>query len=716
MSEVYRVGRDRENDIVLDDATVSRAHAEVRLETKGGALLVDLHSTNGTCVREGDEWVEIDRATVDADERILIGDVVTTVDALVARRNAVQAARENRLAEEHSFMSDASNDAPENLSEPSSLRNSARNLSRRMTDDFARLVFRRGRSAAENSAHALPEAPAGRAGKSHRDPIETARSAPSFRLGPSGHDDADLDSFGNSGPGSDGAVDESTGAGMRFDTRPERESSSLIARRIGEQIGRRERLPSIQVEANPARRVAAAKTTPRRWVKSAVLSMAASMFLVAGIAAVALHGPGGDGSGSPADNPGKTRAAVKTPKPAAPPKSSAKRNPTNVAGKATGDPLPAGMRAFGGAKVDSFRAVTSLKGGGYLAIGSTESAGAGGFDLWLVRLDRSGGRVWEKRFGGENDDYGLAVAATADGGALVAGAADNRRFVWVLRTDDKGGVLWSRRIETGYRGHATSIAVTRDGFAVAAVVEAKKGAPVTSIVVRLDKDGGTMWQQSFGPRYTWISSVRATYGAFVVAGVTKADENGPNALWVAKLNPAGKMLWSKRMARANGKDAEAFARMARRGDIIVATTHQASAPGGLWPTRHARIVRLNKDGKVLWRHIHRGNGRERVGGMVLVKGGILLAGTTAGAAAPGAKPAKSDLWLAKIDTKSNTVWERRYGGAGADGASGFDQIGGQGLVLVGTTDAGPGRGRDGLLVAVDREGRILRRTVARKEQ
>ncbi|MEM9683632.1 MAG: FHA domain-containing protein, partial [Pseudomonadota bacterium] len=535
MSQVYRVGRDRENDIVIDDATVSRAHAEVRLETTGGALLVDLHSTNGTCVREGNKWIEIDRATVDSDERILIGDVVTTVDALLAKRDALLAAYENRLAEEQLSMPDVpkrqTDDQPDPPSlerplpappsqEPSSLRNSARHLSRRLANDFARLVFRPGRGAGDRSADLTPHesndaAQAEGANPPRLQPIATERSAPSFRL----------------------ENDHEVGAG--------RESSSLIARRIGEQIGRRERLPSIQVEPNPARRIQAERTEPRRWVKPAVLSMAASMVLIAGIAAVAIHGPSRNGAPGAVSKP---LVAANSPKTTTPSKPPAKDRPTNVVGRATGGPLPAGMLAFGGSKVDSFRAVAALKGGGFLAVGSTESAGAGGFDLWMVRLDQSGRRLWEKRFGGEADDYGLAVAATADGGALVAGAADNRRFIWVLRTDDKGDVLWSRRIEAGYRGHATSISVTRDGFAVAAVVESKKGASITSVVVRLDKDGGTMWRQSFGPRYNWISSIRATYGAFVITGVTKTDASDANALWVAKLNRAGKIIWSKRLA------------------------------------------------------------------------------------------------------------------------------------------------------------------------
>lgn len=55
-----RIGRDSENDIVVDDVLVSRFHAELRARPDGLHELVDLGSRNGTFVngRAGD------RATV----------------------------------------------------------------------------------------------------------------------------------------------------------------------------------------------------------------------------------------------------------------------------------------------------------------------------------------------------------------------------------------------------------------------------------------------------------------------------------------------------------------------------------------------------------------------------------------------------------------------------------------------------------------------------
>jgi pSer/pThr/pTyr-binding forkhead associated (FHA) protein len=49
LSTTMTIGRDNENDIVIDSITVSRCHA-VLLRDDAGVRLIDLESTNGTLV------------------------------------------------------------------------------------------------------------------------------------------------------------------------------------------------------------------------------------------------------------------------------------------------------------------------------------------------------------------------------------------------------------------------------------------------------------------------------------------------------------------------------------------------------------------------------------------------------------------------------------------------------------------------------------------
>lgn len=80
----FTIGRDASNDIVVEDSSVSRCHAALRLG-ESEIVLIDLESLNGTHVREDGRWIEIARATVKPQEPILLGEVVITPDSLLNR-------------------------------------------------------------------------------------------------------------------------------------------------------------------------------------------------------------------------------------------------------------------------------------------------------------------------------------------------------------------------------------------------------------------------------------------------------------------------------------------------------------------------------------------------------------------------------------------------------------------------------------------------------
>jgi hypothetical protein len=79
----YRIGRKSDNDIVIQNATVSRRHAEL-IDTGGGSYeLSDLGSSQGTHVHGAKGWRKIERNEIDAKTPIRFGDYKTTVAELL---------------------------------------------------------------------------------------------------------------------------------------------------------------------------------------------------------------------------------------------------------------------------------------------------------------------------------------------------------------------------------------------------------------------------------------------------------------------------------------------------------------------------------------------------------------------------------------------------------------------------------------------------------
>jgi hypothetical protein len=76
---------------------------------------------------------------------------------------------------------------------------------------------------------------------------------------------------------------------------------------------------------------------------------------------------------------------------------------------------------YGGVESDHADTVFVLPGGDYLVAGATESQGAGDSDLWLFTVNPSGDRLWDLVYGGTDYDHVVDGTETADGGYILAG-------------------------------------------------------------------------------------------------------------------------------------------------------------------------------------------------------------------------------------------------------------------------------------------------------
>jgi hypothetical protein len=96
-NRVIRIGRGSDCDVVLADDTVSRRHAELRLEPDGWTL-VDLQSSNGTFVKREGQEARCERARVTAFDSLRFGSVVTTLPEIFTRVGILKPESEQRAA------------------------------------------------------------------------------------------------------------------------------------------------------------------------------------------------------------------------------------------------------------------------------------------------------------------------------------------------------------------------------------------------------------------------------------------------------------------------------------------------------------------------------------------------------------------------------------------------------------------------------------------
>ena len=86
--------------------------------------------------------------------------------------------------------------------------------------------------------------------------------------------------------------------------------------------------------------------------------------------------------------------------------------------------------------------------------------------MWAIKTNDSGMLVWDKTFGGTNDEDGYDVISTSDGGFLFVGFSwsfGNEQQAYAVKTDYHGNVKWERTYGGSMWEVANAVIETRDG-------------------------------------------------------------------------------------------------------------------------------------------------------------------------------------------------------------------------------------------------------------
>ncbi|MBN2242060.1 MAG: hypothetical protein JW793_05170 [Acidobacteria bacterium] len=192
---------------------------------------------------------------------------------------------------------------------------------------------------------------------------------------------------------------------------------------------------------------------------------------------------------------------------------------------------------------------------GYILAGYTQSFGAGGYDLWILRLDASGGIVWQKTYGGGSNEFGRSVLPASDGGFLVVGntysfgAGAGTSDVWVLKLTGAGIVEWEKTLGGPADEVPYSVGPAEDGgYTIGASTGSFGAGNVDFWALHLNAAGGLAWQYAYGgasndyPR----DLEKSEDGGYIMTGWTYSFGTDNNDAWVLKLDTEGALQWQKR--------------------------------------------------------------------------------------------------------------------------------------------------------------------------
>jgi len=365
---------------------------------------------------------------------------------------------------------------------------------------------------------------------------------------------------------------------------------------------------------------------------------------------------------------------------------------------------PAFVKTFGGSNVDIAYSVLQTSDEGYVILGYSESYGAGGSDLWIFRLNKSGVPLWHKVRGGGDQDYGYSIQETSEGGFFVtgytqsfgAGGAD----IWVLKLDQNGFEQWQRTYggsnsEGAYSGQQTS----DGGYIIVGSTYSYGAGNSDIIVIKLSSTASIEWQKTYGGSGNdyGYSIQQTTDGGYIVAGVTYTYGAGAGDFWILKLNSSGNVQWQRTYGGSSTDVAKSVQQTTDGGYIVAGYTSSYGAGGfDYW------VIKLLSDGSVKWQKTYGGVSADYADSILqTLEGGYIITGRTLSFGA-----GNDGFWMIKLDQDGTIQWQKTYGGSGYDRAYSAQQTSDGGYIVVGETNSFGAGSTDAWVIKLDINGDV----------
>ena len=326
--------------------------------------------------------------------------------------------------------------------------------------------------------------------------------------------------------------------------------------------------------------------------------------------------------------------------------------------------------------------------GGFIAVGSISKSlfdVRDNKDVWLIKFDETGSILWNKTFGGREDDEGTQVQQTSDGGYIIIGEtqsfSDDKNDIWLIKTDENGEKLWDKTFgKSGYDSGKEVIQTTDGGYALVGWGNQSGGGSGNVLVMKVDSGGNMLWKRSFGGKgHNYGDGIRQTDdGGFIIIGSSWIpDESNDYDMWLIKVDKDGDLMWDKKFDGTNS-DFGGKIDVTVDGDFVIqgTTNYDGFSGGDIW------LIKTDERGRILWDRTFPGRGGSI---QQTSDGGIII----------GGNERKdnyfdfSDGLLIKTDANGIQQWRQTFSfsgsGVGADVFSSVQQTSDGGFIVTGFT-------------------------------
>ena len=394
------------------------------------------------------------------------------------------------------------------------------------------------------------------------------------------------------------------------------------------------------------------------------------------------------------------------------------------------------VKTFGGSNEDDAIDIVEANDGGYVVLGFTNSIDGDitgktnpDQDYWLLKLNQDGDKIWDKTYGGSQNDQATGLSKTNDGGYIISGytssfdgdVSENAGFqdFWIVKVDGQGTIQWEKSFGFIGQDQAYKVIPTSDGGYFASdtlqVGEGGSNGEGNDIIhgdqnlragqhslgdfwgIKMDANGNKIWRRYFGGTQADLNKdvIETDDSGFLLVGVSDSPDFdisnaiGADDFWVIKVSAIGEKVWERSYGGLETDRAFSIART-DDGNYILAGESRSlgqdvSNPkggGDIW------IVKINaSNGSILWEQSLGGTEFDTSRGIKKMdNGSFAIAGSSRSTDMDASNNyGANDAWLLIVDSDGTLEYETTIGGSDIDFGNDVMETSVNEIVFVGST-------------------------------
>ncbi|MFY9242274.1 MAG: hypothetical protein WAO74_04530 [Polaribacter sp.] len=386
------------------------------------------------------------------------------------------------------------------------------------------------------------------------------------------------------------------------------------------------------------------------------------------------------------------------------------------------------VKIFGGSKNDVLQSVVKTTDGGYASLGYTQSSDFDitdktddSFDFLLMKFSADDVLIWSKTFGGSDDDRGADIITTNDGGFALFGFSKSSDIdvtqnagaqdFWIVKITVDGTISWQKTF--GYSGadSGTTVLQTKDnGFLITGVLDvtasggqgnsaknSQKHAGGDIWAIKLNTIGDLEWSRYFGGSFTDtpFGAVETQDNAYIIAASSDSEDfnisnnKGTYDFWILKISADGDLIWEKNFGGSEVDEPRGITTTNDGNFIIVGDTRSSDKDvttnnGGadLW------MLKISTDGNLIWQKTFGGTNFDVARSISKTQdNGFIIAGNSRSLDAGFTNQGQNDAWVLKVDANGNLVWQKFVGGSENEFLFDAIELNNQTIIAVGESNS-----------------------------